>query len=671
MPGENIFQRIAVIAVLTILLVLVYHPVRDFNFVPYDDDRFVYDNPHVRQGLTMHALQWAAAAGTPWGDHVHADYWRPLSFISHAADVEFFGMNPGPHHLISAGIHLLAVIALFCALTKLSRNLWVGAFASALFAIHPLHVESVAWIAERKDVLSGLFLGLTLWCYASYAEAPFRWSRYVTFIAAGLLALMCKPITVTLPCLLLVVDYWPLNRVRSVPWRVLLMEKFPLVAMAAGVALLTILSPSYGAETMETLPFWARAANAINSYAAYLGDLVWPSGLAVFYPHPGTNISWFSVGMSAAVLAVISGTAVWLRHRCPFLLAGWLWFLIALIPVSGILASGSQARADRYAYLSLIGIYLAISWGGAALARFVPRRWMYWCGGLAAIGALAVASYRQLSYWSDGVRLWARALEVAGPHYQVLNAYGAALANAGELEKAKIYYARAVEAEPRWRNAYLNIGNLLAGQGDYAGAVEWFERILKIRPHDADGLNALGMGYLRLGEPREASKCFEAALETNPRSFRALLELGRMHGKAGEVEKSAELLTRAVSASPGSVEALALLANTRAALGDFSGAIALYEKARAIDPSSPTVDYNLAVTFFDAGQTARAIEAFHRVITRSPDWPEAYVGLGDALMKQGDTQKALESYRRALSFRPGTEEWEEKLRSAAKDSAGR
>lgn len=643
----------------------VYLQVRTFEFVRYDDDRFVYENPHIRQGVTLHLVKWAFTAGTSGGDREHADYWRPLSFLSHAVDVEIFGMDSRIHHLVSVIIHAAAVVMLYLALKALTASVWCSAYVSALFAVHPMHVESVAWIAERKDVLTGMFLASTLFAYGRYAKsAGFSGKWYGCVVLSAFCALMSKPSMVTLPAVLLLIDYWPLNRMNHRNLGRLVWEKIPVIAMAAAVVAATLASPSYAKEGMQKLSLGERLGNAAVSYLMYVFDAFWPANLAVFYPHPAHELSWPKVAAAAVGLGVITAGAFCFRRSRPYLLVGWLWFLGVLVPMVGIVASGSQARADRYAYLSLIGLYVAFTWFVSSLwphnAR--ARSWKAAIGALSIV-LLAAVAHTQVRHWKNSETLWRRALAVVGPHFMVLNGYAAALEAAGRIEEATLYYNKALEAEPRWTKLYLNLGNLHAKKGDFETATKWFERLVQVDPGNSAGLTALGMARLKMDDQAGAMAAFNDAVNADPLAWRALLELGRNAGKNGDAEVAREFLIRAEKASPNSIEIKGALGNVEASRGNLPEAISYFSQVKAMNPEWVTNRFNLAVTLSEAGRYTEAAEEFQFVLQRRADWAEAQAGLGDALLKLGMKEKAADHYRKALDLQPERIEWIQKLQA--------
>ncbi|MBI5211219.1 MAG: tetratricopeptide repeat protein [Elusimicrobia bacterium] len=447
----------------------VFWPVLTHDFVRLDDDLYVTGNPRVQEGFTPAALAWAFATN-------HHGNWYPLTLASHALDVQLFGLAPWGHHLTSLLIHAANALLLFSLLGRLSKDAWRGAFVAAVFAVHPLQVESVAWVAERKNLLSTLFCLLTLRAYAAHAQRPSA-GRYAAVLAWFAAALMAKASAVTLPCLMLVLDYWPLERWRR-GWKPLLREKAPLFAMAAAAGAVTLLFSRL--SPLAALPLSSRVAHALVSCSAYLRQALWPADLAVYYPHPGRSPGPVPTLAAAAVLGGLSLAVVRARRGHPALLAGWLWFLAALAPFLGVIKVGHQAMADHYAYVPLIGLAVMAAWVPAPSGRLRP-------GAAAAVAACLlaaamVAAGLQVRYWRNSVTLLERALLVEEANPVVHNNLGFSLYERGDTAGALRHYRRALELLPAYADAENNLGIVLAEQGDLAEAAARFERAAAIDP---------------------------------------------------------------------------------------------------------------------------------------------------------------------------------------------
>lgn len=513
----NSFKRTKLLIVFLLmgLTLFAYEPVRKYEFVDYDDDRYITANPRIQQGLSWNNMAWAFQS-------TEVANWHPLTWLSHMADCELYGLNPSGHHLTNLLFHLVNVLLLFLVLQEMTGAVWRSALVAALFALHPLNVESVAWIAERKNVLSTLFWLLTMWAYAFYARQP-GWKRYLLVAVLFVLGLMSKPMLVTLPCVLLLLDYWPLGRFvrrtgedrfdhqspdetdqlpRQVDLRSrdlrhtlfrLVLEKAPLLLLAAASSAITIKAQQIdGALNAKMVPLGARLANAVVSYTSYIYKMIYPVRLAVLYPHPGESLSASQLIMAALVLASITVLVVWGNKKFPYLTVGWLWYLGTLVPVIGLVQVGSQAMADRYAYVPLIGLFIIIAWGIADLTRFLPLRnygLAIFCG--AILITLTVATRRQLSYWQNSLTLFARALDVTDNNDIAHNNLGAILVRKGRLDEGLEHLYTAVRLNPAYGTAYINIAVTLyqqasaLAQGDesrWYEAVDLYRRALELKP---------------------------------------------------------------------------------------------------------------------------------------------------------------------------------------------
>jgi tetratricopeptide (TPR) repeat protein len=585
---------------------LVFGQTVRYQFINFDDDEYVYENRQVSDGLSAEGIYWAFT-------HIHAGYWAPLTWFSLMLDCHLYGLNAGEHHLSNVVLHAATPILLFLLLWRMTGGLWSSALAAAIFAVHPLRVESVAWVTERKDVLSGLFFALTLGAYVSYVQHPFSAARYLATMVFLAFGLMAKPILVTLPLVLLLLDYWPLGRfasdsclkptpphcngggvrggayslqtsLRRLPilWQ-LVIEKLPLVLLAAIFCGITFWTQADGRVADETLPLGGRIANALVSYVAYPGQSVYPAGLAVFYPHPGDNLPIWKVLVAVAVLAMISAGVLACRRHCPYLLVGWLWYLGMLAPVIGLVQAGSQAKADRFTYLPQIGLCIALIWTATDL--FHSWRFRHWAYGVASASALAVligCAWRQTSFWRDSETLWTHALactlQNCAAHYNL----GCALANRGRFDEAMTQYQKAVEIKP-----------------DYV-----------------DALNNLGAAFVRLGRFDEAMAQCRKALEIKP-------DLAEAHYNLG---------------------------NALANRGRFDEAMAQYQKAVEIQPDYVEAHYNLGVALARLGRIDEAMTQYQKAVEIQPDYVEAHCNLGGVLAARSRLVEAVAQYRKALDL---------------------
>jgi Tfp pilus assembly protein PilF len=558
----------------------VFWPVGGHDFLSYDDPNYVTANRHVGEGLTLKGVLWAATT-------FHAANWHPVTWLSHMLDVSLFGLNPAGHHWMNLLFHLANVILLFFLLKRMTHALWPSALVAALFAIHPLHVESVAWIAERKDVLSAFFGLLTLWAYVGYVEkrvSGFRFhvsslrpeSRkamlsYLAVLLFFTLSLMAKPMLVTLPFLMLLLDYWPLRRtsfkfqVSSFKFfnlkpetlkpetdfnqpgtrnqkpgtRNLFFEKLPLFALAAASSVITYLAQKEGESIspLDSTSLAGRIANALVSYIDYLVETFRPRGLAVFYPHPGDTLPLWQIVGSALLLFLISATAIRMGNRRPYLIVGWLWYLVALVPVIGIVQAGSQGMADRYTYLPLIGIFMMIAWGAAEInasgswfpvsgldpkletRNLKPETFRtVFLGGIAGVTLvlLAAAARNQIGYWKNSVTLFEHALRAVPANYIAHSNLGAALLKDGRLDEAVDHTSRAIAIRPDLVSARNTLGVTLFRQGRTEEAIARFSEALALKPDDAAVHYNLGIALAAGGNQDGAKRHFSEAFRLKP-----------------------------------------------------------------------------------------------------------------------------------------------------------
>jgi tetratricopeptide (TPR) repeat protein len=482
----------------------VYQPVVSHEFVFLDDPAYVLENPHVREGLAPASLLRSFFVT------IRAN-WVPLTLLSYKIDHALWGLDAGGFLLSNAALHAASSVLLFLALARMTRALWPSAFVAAVFAVHPLHVESVAWVSERKDVLSGLFFMLTLLCYAAWTERSDRPGRFQLALVCLLLGLLAKPMLVTAPFVLLLLDYWPLGRLgRGGPGlRARALEKLPMFAAVAALAAFALYTQRLVGAVADTgtVPLWARAGNAAQAYVAYLAQSVWPSGLAVFYPHPREGVSAAASLACLALLLALSAGALRAGRARPWLAVGWAWYLGMLVPVIGLVQVGLQARADRYTYLPQTGLALALAFSAAELAGR-SRRWragLALAGG-AAVLALAGAARLQVAHWRSSEALFERALAVTRGNYFIEQAYGRLLLRAGRLDEAERQLRRAAEHYPGWTLPRIELADLAARRGALEAAAAAYREVLRDSPDTPKAQAHLAFVLVELGRPEEARR---------------------------------------------------------------------------------------------------------------------------------------------------------------------
>ena len=613
--------KIVIPLVLALLTLAVFWQVRGHDFINLDDEQYVTQNPNVRGGITAGNLTWALTTS-------HASNWHPLTWLSHQLDVQFFGMDPAGHHLVSLFFHVANTLLLFFVLNRMTKTLWQSAAVAFLFALHPLHVESVAWVAERKDVLSTFFLLLTLWAYFVYTRSPgiVRMIPVVAFFALGLLS---KPMLVTLPFVLLLLDYWPLGRYVApekqvphplpgieapgkkkkqkkkeiaerppvaperkepsaaavVPWA-LVTEKIPLFALTILSSIITFLAQQKGGamSPLEDISLLKRLGNALISYASYIVKTVFPQGLAVFYPYPAGIAAWQVLG-SAALVGTLTFLAVRCRKQYPFAFVGWFWYLGTLVPVIGIVQVGMQAMADRYTYVPHIGLFIAVVWGAGDLASRQPRGRKI----LAALtgvvfASLTVMTWNQISHWRSSTTLFEHALRVTEQNSLAHLNFGVALNRTGKGREAAEHYREALRINPNSSGGHFNLANYYFSTGLKDEALQHFKEAIRIRPDYANAHNNLGV----------------------------------------------------------------LLASQRS----FEEAAAQYEKALRIEPANAGFHYNYGAALANQGRLPEAAGQFRDALALRPNYAEAHNDLGKVLMMEGKTAEAASHFREALRIRP-------------------
>lgn len=516
--------RVSLAVLLAIVTLALYLPVTHYGFIRlWDDDAYVTDNPHVRSGVKLENLKWAFTS-------FEQSNWHPLTWISHMVDCQLFGLAPGPQHFINLLLHALNVLLLFWILQKATGALGRSFVVAALFALHPLNVETVAWIAQRKSLLSAFFSLLTVAAYGWYAKQG-GWKRYSAMLAAFALALMAKPMAVSLPLLLLLFDHWPLARFDNLPfsrrWVRLAIEKLPLFLMSAMSSVLTEMAQNSGGSVMglSLLPLSTRIENAILAYVTYLGKILWPVRLAAYYPLQFSPKSG-EVIASGVILVVISAAVIHFR-RFRYLAVGWSLFLITLLPVIGIVQVGFQGMADRYTYIPAIGIFIAVVWAVAEVVKTAPvARFAASFAAVIAIAALSAGTLRYLRCWQDGVTLFAQARASWGqPDMWLEQLYGNALFSAGHTDEALDHYQQSCAIQPRTEYCHYNIAHILAGRGQWSEAIQQYQLALQFTASREMALLCLtesGEALLRLGQYEAAQRSATQALSIDPGSPTAL-----------------------------------------------------------------------------------------------------------------------------------------------------
>jgi protein O-mannosyl-transferase len=583
--------------VLILSTLLVFWQVHNFGFVNYDDTIYVYENPHVLNGLTGDGVIWAFTTN-------RSANWHPLTWLSHMLDCQLSlpgGANPGLMHLMNLILHLANTLLIFAVLRKMTGAQWPSAFVAAAFAIHPMHVESVAWIAERKDVLSTFFLLLTLAAYVSYVRRRglVRYALTLLLFALGLLA---KPMLVTLPALLLLLDYWPLERIREqrtedrkrktkgafqkLSTGQLIAEKIPFIALSVVSSVITFLVQLRGSAVahIDALALKARIANAFLSYARYIGKLFWPQKLAVFYPFDANNVAFWQAAMCVLLLLVISFFVIRFGRNRKYLPVGWFWFVGTLVPVIGIVQVGLQGLADRYTYISYIGLFIMIAWGlPELLSKWPQRKIALGLSMVISLTTLGICAHQQVSFWNNSIALFSHAIEVTQNNYIAYNNRGVAYNSIGRYEDAIKDYKQAARIMPDYSEANFNIGVAYGKLNRYQDAIEPLKQAIKIKPDYTKAYYNLGVAYETLGRRQEAVEAYKQAIRIEPDYADAYINLGVTYYRLGRYKDAVEPYKQAIKIQPDFVLAHYNLGVAYFVLGDKSSALEEYKILKTLN----------------------------------------------------------------------------------------
>lgn len=627
----------------------VYLPVFQNELVNYDDDFYISRNPNVRLGLSSEGLSWAFT--TDYGAN-----WYPVTWISILLDYELFGMSARAFHATNLTLHASSGVVLFLAFLRMTGALGPSAFVAAAFALHPLHVESVAWAAERKDVLSGSFWMLTLWAYARHAEAAS--ARRMGLVALLLaLGLMSKPMLVTLPFVLLLLDFWPLERVAKEGWRRLVLEKVPLFVLVAISSAVTFIAQRKAGAVLplETYSFPVRLENALLGYVSYLGKAFWPTGLSPYYPHPGDSIPLGQVLASGGFLAAATVLAIGAARRrdLRFVPVGWLWYVGTLVPVIGLVQVGAQAMADRYTYLPYIGLGILVGFGAAELSkRLRPPSAVVFAAAGAALLAMAVLATAQVRVWRDSVTLFEHALSVTERNALAHINLGVAYLNRGRLDEAARELEEAIRIHPGSAEAHSALAAVRTRQEKPEEALELFRAALRLDPSSSQTHREMGSLLLKLGDSTQALVHFREASALSPRDGDILSELASTLAEEGRFE---EAMARFQEASGRASEPARLHRNWGAALlrrGDMAAAAEHLREAVRLDPEDEDAHYNLGLALANQNRLDDAYGYFEKVLAMNPGRAEAHYSLGLVHARLGNLDRAAEHFQRSLFLSP-------------------
>ncbi len=610
---DKTLYLVLVSAALVIVTVVAFEQVRLNGFVNYDDDTYVTENPRVKAGLTTESVSWAFTTG-------HGSNWHPLTWVSHMVDVELFGLDPGGHHLVNLFFHVLNTLLLFLVLKRMTGGLWQSAFVAAIFALHPLHVESVAWVAERKDVLSAFFWMLTMSAYLRYVKNPGT-AKYLLVVFCLCLGLLSKPMVVTLPFVLLLLDWWPLKRFSQSPFSRLLLEKVPLFILITASSIITFIAQKKGGAMVEieTVSLDLRIMNALESYIRYLGKLVYPARLSPLYPLSTSSPPLWKPVICLVVLASITAVVFRLAKRYGYVFTGWLWYFGVMVPVIGLVQVGGQSMADRYMYLPCIGILICAAWGVSELTEKIRFRKKILGVATAMILVVLLQETRlQVTYWKDNFTLFSRALEVTKGNYVMHNNLAVALLESGRIDEGIEHYRKSLEIRKNSPEVYNNLGNALQKQKKHTEAIQHYNKALELDPTFLEAHYNLANTLREIGRNEESIKHYTLALESIP------VKAGAHHG----------------------------LGRSLADLGRFQEAIVHYNKALVEKPSLHRARYDLAVALVELKKYDEAITQIQALIRTHPKDADLYCNLAIIYQYKGDLTMAIQALKKALDIDP-------------------
>jgi tetratricopeptide (TPR) repeat protein len=629
---------------------IIYAPAWHYGFLSWDDPLYVSKNAEVTRGLTWHGVVWAFTTG-------HSANWHPLTWLSHMLDVQLYGMAAGPHHLTNILLHIANTLLLFWVLRRMTGAWCPSAVVAGLFAAHPLHVESVAWIAERKDVLSTLFWMLTIYTYIGYVRRP-RFGRHLAVVAIFALGLMTKPMLVTLPLVLLLLDIWPLGRVqlqagqRKV-WWALAREKIPLFGLSIASSVVTIAVQWRGGTVadFELLSSGRRIANALVSYVAYICKTIWPTDLIAYYPYEPQPRLWMAG--SILILIVVSVMAIRFAGRHPYFLVGWLWYLCTLLPVIGLVQVGGQSIADRYTYVPLVGVFIIAAWGIPELLRhWQHHRTLLQAAAVLPICVFAVVARNQVRYWKNDLALWEHTVQAKAGNYFACTNLGLALAASGDYDAAAARYMEALRIKPDFAEAHNALGVVFFKQGRLHEAEIHYLEALRYKPRFAEAHSNLGTVLGMQGKTQEAVSEFLEALKISPDNAEVHYNLGFALADQGRDGEAAAQFHEALRIDPAYADAYNKLGNILLNRGKLGEAIAQYTEALHINPDFAEAHNNLGVALIDQKRSNEAIAHFTEALRIKPGWADALNNLGVALMNIGRNAEAIACFKEILSNDP-------------------
>ena len=618
--SRNKLIQISICILLAVATFIAYMQVLNYGFVTFDDTHYLTSNWNIKTGLTKESIVWAFSTS-------YAANWHPVTWLSHMLDYELYGMEPFGHHLTSLIFHITNTLLLFGVLLKMTGALWRSALVAVLFALHPLNVESVAWVSERKNILSTFFLLLTLWAYVKYVDKK-NAGNYLLVVLFLALGLMSKPMLVTLPFVLLLLDFWPLERFGEVRPIRLILEKVPLFILLIGSWVATFIAQRSGGaiRSSEFSSLYFRIANALVSYFEYLRNMLWPSGLSVFYPHPGNALPIWKPLVCTIVLVVVTIWVVKGIRRAPYLAVGWFWYLGTLVPVIGIVQVGEQAMADRYTYFPLIGIFIAIAWSLPEQIKTRKEKLLPILSGI-IISLLIVLTWIQVSYWKNSITLFKHAINVTDTKYLGVATIHAFLGDAyhreGELDVAISKFKKSLDLDPSNLYSLNNLAATLAEQGNLKEGLSYAQKLSRLQPDYTPGLITMGNILEETGKLDQAQIYYEQVLERDSDSFENYLNLANILYRNGNLEDALPHYKKVITLNPNLLEAHYNLGNVFGELGRTIDAKKEFEQAIRCDEKQPMPHYGLGLIQLKAGNYVKAIEAFEQALSLNPKLEQA------------------------------------------------
>ncbi len=665
MAAPNNKTNTALICIaLLVAVCAIFSPVVGCDFVNYDDLGYITQNQNIQHGLTAESLKWAFTTG-------HSSNWHPLTWISHIIDFQLFGLKPLGHHVVNVLFHAANSVLMFLLLRRMTGTIWRSAFVAAMFAIHPLRVESVAWISERKDVLSTFFWLLTAGMYVCYAQKNAgRGKWFALALCFYALGLMSKPMVVTLPFILLLIDFWPLRRFSIEDVGLtnrfvrLLLEKIPFIFLSITSSVVTFFVQQKGGavSSLDSITVAQRIENMFVAYVRYIGKAFWPSKLSILYPHP-IQWPWWVIIVCFIFLVAITILAIQQLRFRPYLAVGWFWFLGMLVPVIGLVQVGMQSMADRYSYVPIVGIFIATTW---AATEFVRNRTALTTIAALALVACCVLTPIQISYWKDSDKLFTHAVQVTDGNYLAYNNLGYYFSNKNEPERAIEFYKKALEIKPNYEDAHNNMGFCLAAEGKYKEAINEYIKALSINKKLTEAHNNLGNALSNIGEIDAAIHEYQIAIEENPKHSDAHNNLGIALAMKGRIDEAIEHFQLAVRYKDNYASAhsnlgnayavqgnnLLTAGNTVAAQAKFDQAIMEYHECLRLSPEDPQAHNNLGNVLAQQNKLDDAQREYRKAIEMKYENPEAHFNLGFALARQGKRAEAEAEYLVALKQKP-------------------